>query len=338
MHGLYIAGVILYWLIMTLAVVHVVMDNRQPAKTMAWVLVILFVPVVGFVLYLFFGVNTRRERMVSQRSLDQLSKRSMLGFVEQQNLQLPERHLPLIDLYINQNFSLPFKDNDLQLLCDGEEFFPALFQAIGAARDHIHIDLYIIEDDPLGMLVSDMLIDKARQGVEVRLIYDDVGCWNVRHRFFERMREEGIEVVPFLPVRFPSFTSKVNYRNHRKLIIIDGRVGFIGGMNIALRYYNKGTSPWRDLMVRVEGTGVYALQRAFLIDWYFVDRTLISSRKYYPNVNANPNDNVNDNVNAQRSTLNAQRSYKSSPAAPCHPIRRLCRATCTPFPAPSIPS
>jgi cardiolipin synthase len=301
MHGLYIAGVILYWLIMTLAVVHVVMDNRQPAKTMAWVLVILFVPVVGFVLYLFFGVNTRRERMVSQRSLDQLSKRSMLGFVEQQNLQLPERHLPLIDLYINQNFSLPFKDNDLQLLCDGEEFFPSLFQAIGAARDHIHIDLYIIEDDPLGMLVSDMLIDKARQGVEVRLIYDDVGCWNVRHRFFERMREEGIEVVPFLPVRFPSFTSKVNYRNHRKLIIIDGRVGFIGGMNIALRYYNKGTSPWRDLMVRVEGTGVYALQRAFLIDWYFVDRTLISSRKYYPNVNVN--ENVNDNVNARRSTL-----------------------------------
>ena len=306
MHGLYIAGVILYWLIMTLAVVHVVMDNRQPAKTMAWVLVILFVPVVGFVLYLFFGVNTRRERMVSQRSLDQLSKRSMLGFVEQQNLQLPERHLPLIDLYINQNFSLPFKDNDLQLLCDGEEFFPSLFQAIGAARDHIHIDLYIIEDDPLGMLVSDMLIDKARQGVEVRLIYDDVGCWNVRHRFFERMREEGIEVVPFLAVRFPSFTSKVNYRNHRKLIIIDGRVGFIGGMNIALRYYNKGTSPWRDLMVRVEGTGVYALQRAFLIDWYFVDRTLISSRKYYPNVNDNVNDN--DNVNARHSTLNAQRS------------------------------
>ena len=292
MHGLYIAGVILYWLIMTLAVVHVVMDNRQPAKTMAWVLVILFVPVVGFVLYLFFGVNTRRERMVSQRSLDQLSKRSMLGFVEQQNLQLPERHLPLIDLYINQNFSLPFKDNDLQLLCDGEEFFPALFQAIGAARDHIHIDLYIIEDDPLGMLVSDMLIDKARQGVEVRLIYDDVGCWNVRHRFFERMREEGIEVVPFLPVRFPSFTSKVNYRNHRKLIIIDGRVGFIGGMNIALRYYNKGTSPWRDLMVRVEGTGVYALQRAFL---YHLER-------YFHAVNADADD-VFTTLNAQRSTL-----------------------------------
>ncbi len=279
MHGLYFIGVVLYWIIAALSVIHVVMDNRQPAKTMAWALVILFVPVIGIVFYLFFGVNTRKQRMVSQRSLDQLSKRSMLEFVEQRSLRLPDNHKPLIDLYINQNLSLPFKDNDIQLLNNGYEFFPELFKAIGEARDHIHIDLYIIESDALGMLVSDMLIDKARQGVEVRLIYDDVGCWNVPHRFFERMREEGIEVSPFLPVRFPSFTSKVNYRNHRKLIVIDGQVGFIGGMNIALRYAKE---PWRDMMLRVQGSAVYALQRAFLVDWYFVDRTLISARKYYP--------------------------------------------------------
>ncbi len=278
MHELYIIGVTLYWIVAVITVVQVVMENRQPAKTMAWALVILLVPVVGITLYFFFGINTRRERMASQRSLDQLSKRQMFGFVQQQNLQLPEHHKKLIDLYVNQNFSLPFKDNDIEIFTNGHEFFASLFQAIGAAREHIHIDLYIFEDDALGMLVSDMLIDKARQGVEVRVIYDDVGCWNVKHRFFERMRLEGIEVSPFLPVRFPSFTSKVNYRNHRKLIVIDGRVGFIGGMNIAMRY----VSPtWRDTMVRVEGMGVYALQRAFLIDWYFVDRTLISDRKYY---------------------------------------------------------
>ena len=117
----------------------------------------------------------------------------------------------------------------------------------------------------------------------MKLIYDDVGCWNVSHRFFERMREEGIEVVSFLPVRFPSFTSKVNYRNHRKIIVIDGTVGFIGGMNIALRYVKgTGTMPWRDTMLKVTGGAVYALQRAFLVDWYFVDRTLLSDRKYYP--------------------------------------------------------
>ena len=143
--------------------------------------------------------------------------------------------------------------------------------------------MYIFADDALGTLISDALIDKAHEGVEIRVVYDDVGCWNVKHDFFEHMREEGIQVMSYLPVRFPSFTSKVNYRNHRKIVVIDGNVGFIGGMNIALRYV-KGTGqmPWRDTMMKVTGGAVYALQRAFLVDWYFVDRTLLSDRKYYP--------------------------------------------------------
>lgn len=283
MNELNLIPVIIHYVIAVLAVIHVVMDNRQPAKTMAWALVIWFVPFAGVILYLFFGINTRKERMISQRQLDDLSKRSMLGFVEQQGLTLPEEHKPVIDLFINQSFSLPFILDDVEVYTDGYQFFPALLAAIGKARSHIHIDTYIIEEDPLGNLVADMLASKAREGVEVRLIYDDVGCWNVRHRFFERMREEGIEAVPFLPVRFPSFTSKVNYRNHRKLMVIDGEVGFIGGMNIALRYVKgTGRQPWRDTMLRVTGLGVYALQRTFLIDWYFVDRTLLNERKYYP--------------------------------------------------------
>ncbi len=283
MHELNLILVIVYYIIVVLAVVHVVMDNRQPAKTMAWTLVIWFVPIVGIVFYLFFGVNTRKERMVSQRSLDELSKRSMLGFVEQQDLQLPDEYKPVIDLFINQSLSLPFKGSEVEVYTDGYQFFPALLSAIAGAKNHIHLDMYIFEDDALGYLIADMLIDKAREGVEVRVIYDNVGCWSVKNEFFERMREEGIEVVTFLPVRFPSFTSKVNYRNHRKLIVIDGVTGFTGGMNIALRYV-KGTNgqPWRDTMVRMTGTGVYALQRAFLIDWYFADRTLLNDRKYYP--------------------------------------------------------
>ena len=269
--------------IAVLTIVHVVPDNRQPAKTMAWALVIYFVPIVGVGFYLFFGINTRKERYVSERNMNQLTKRSMLEFVEQQNLRLPERHKPLIDLFINQNLSLPFKDNNVDIYTDGYQFFTALLQEISKAKSHIHLDMYIFADDALGRLVADALIDKARQGVEIRVIYDDVGCWNVSSQFFERMREEGIEVVAFMPVRFPSFTSKVNYRNHRKIIVIDGQVGFIGGMNIALRYV-KGTKeqPWRDTMLKVTGGAVNALQRAFLVDWYFVDRTLLSDRKYYP--------------------------------------------------------
>ena len=274
----------LVWqVIAILAVIHVIMDNRQPAKTMAWALVIWFVPVVGLIFYLFFGINTRKERYVSERSLNMLTKRSMLEFAEQQNLRLPERQKPLIDLFVNQNLALPFKGNQVEIYTNGYEFFPALLAAIHEAKSHIHLDMYIFVDDALGYLISDALIAKSREGVEVRVIYDNVGCWNVNHSFFERMREEGIEVVSFLPVRFPSFTSKVNYRNHRKIIVIDGRMGFIGGMNIALRYV-KGTEghAWRDTMLKVTGGAVAALQRAFLVDWYFVDRTLLSDRKFYP--------------------------------------------------------
>jgi cardiolipin synthase len=158
-----------------------------------------------------------------------------------------------------------------------------LLYEIGQAKHHIHLISYIIEDDPVGRLVADALMDKARQGIEVRLIYDDVGCWRVKKAFFEHMRDAGIDVHAFMPVHFPVFTSKVNYRNHRKICVIDGKVGFIGGMNIAYRYV-KGTAKqtWRDTHLRIKGRGVYGLQKAFLVDWYFVDRSLIGGQKYYP--------------------------------------------------------
>ena len=273
----YIIGWVLVWLLAGLAAVHVVLDNRQPVKTMAWVLVILFLPVVGVVLYIFFGINHRKEKIISQQQLDELAKRSMLNFVEQHDLRVPDRQKQLVELFSNQDMALPFKDNQIDIMTDGNAFFPELLKDISAARHHIHIDIYIFEDDALGNLIADALRDKARQGVKVRIVYDDVGCWRVSHCFFESMREEGIEVAPYLPVRFPSFTSRANYRNHRKLIVIDGKVGYVGGMNIALRYVK-----WRDTMLRVTGGAVYALQRAFLVDWYFVDRTLITDRSYYP--------------------------------------------------------
>ena len=281
MGGLLYIGYVLMMVAAIVAIIHVLMDNRQPAKTMAWILVIGFVPVVGVVFYLFFGINHRKERIISQSQMDELTKRSMLSFVEQHDFHVPERHKPLVDLFVNQNFSLPFKDNQIDIMTDGYAFFPELLKDIAEATHHIHINMYIFENDAVGRLVADALMDKARQGIKVRLIYDDVGCWRVGNRFFEQMRESGIEVAPFLPVRFPSFTSKVNYRNHRKIIIIDGRVGYIGGMNVARRYVS---AKWRDTMLRLQGGVVYALQRAFLVDWYFVDHSLITDRIYYPPV------------------------------------------------------
>ncbi len=278
--------IISVYVVVTLAaMVAVLMDNGQPAKTMAWIMVLIFLPVVGFVLYFFFGRNTRKERMISQRSLDQLTKRSMLEFAEQKDLKIPDEQEALVKLFTNQNWALPFKDNEVDIFTNGYDFFHSLLRDIGKAKHHVHIDSYIFNDDALGYMVADELIEKAQQGVEVRVIYDDVGCWNVKSDFFERMREAGIEVHAFMPVKFPAFTGKVNYRNHRKLCVVDGKTGYIGGMNIATRYIQgRSGRAWRDTHLRIRGGAVYGIQRAFLVDWYFVDRTLISNRRFYPDV------------------------------------------------------
>ena len=274
-----------YIVIVAATIIAVLLDNKQPAKTIAWLMVLIFIPVIGWLLYVFFGQNVRKQRLMSQRSIDQLTKRSMMEYDVQGDLRLPEKVEPLVRLFANLNVALPFKDNQTQVLGDGYAFTYALLKAFAQAKSHIHLETYIIEDDPLGNLIADALIAKAREGVEVRLIYDDVGCWNVKERFFERMRDEGIDIHAFMPVRFPAFTSKVNYRNHRKLCVVDGKTGFIGGMNIALRYVKgDGKQTWHDIHLRIEGGGVYAIQRAFLVDWYFVDRTLLTQRRFYPPV------------------------------------------------------
>lgn len=287
-------GLVLYELLVVAAIVHVLMDNRQPDRTIAWALIIFFVPFAGIIFYLFFGVNTRKERLISKRSMDKLTKSSMLSFVEQRNLKVDKRHRQLVDLYVNQDLSLPFKDNKTDIFTSGEAFFQSLINDISHAKHHIHIDMYIWEDDTIGNKVADALIAKAKEGVAVRVVYDDVGCWRVPQRFFNRMSREGISVQPFMPVRFPTLTRRVNYRNHRKVIVIDGQVGYIGGMNIADRYeHGIGDQEWRDTMLRIVGGAVYGLQRTFLIDWYFVSRTLITDSDYYPPVKLQqPNDCV----------------------------------------------
>ena len=295
---------VVYSIIIIITMVRVLMDNRQPAKTMAWMLVLMFIPFLGIILYIFFGQNTRKERKIWQQSLDQLTKRSMLEFVEQKDFNIPEEYRTISNLFMNQNLALPFKNNEVEIYTSGYDFFPSLLMEIGKAEHHIHIDTFIISDDPLGRIIADALIDKAKQGVEVRLIYDDVGSWRTPNSFFMRMRNEGIEVYAFMPVRFPAFTSRVNYRNHRKICVIDGEVGFIGGMNIARRYV-QGTSKqsWRDTHVKLTGAAVYGLQRAFLVDWYFVSKVLITERSYYPEIIIGQNNSLVQVVTSSPTSL-----------------------------------
>lgn len=274
---------LVYLAVILFTIVIVLLDNRNPVKTMAWVLVLVFLPVVGLAFYFFFGRNTRKERLISKKGFSRLSKRPMAEYQAQEALGDFTGRNQLIPFFHRVSNALPFEGNDVHVFTDGYSMYQELFRRIAKAKHHIHLEFYIFEDDAVGRLLRDLLIDKAREGVSVRLLYDDVGCWDVNPMFYDEMLCEGIEVRSFLKVRFPQFTSKVNYRNHRKLAIIDGKVGFIGGMNIALRYL-KGVpwGVWRDTHICLKGKAVYGIQTAFLTDWFAVDRTLLTSAQYFP--------------------------------------------------------
>ena len=285
-HIEYIVGsllFLLYGITIVGLVLVIIAENRNPLKTIPWVIVLLLAPGVGLLFYFFFGRNQRHERMISRKGYNSLLKKPMLEYMTQTSLVIPEEYNRLISLFRNTNQSLPFDGNRLEAFTMGEAMLQALLREMQKATHHIHVEFYIFEDDAIGRMVRDVLMQKAHEGVEVRVLYDDVGCWHVPNRFFEIMREAGIEVRGFLKVRFPLFTSKMNYRNHRKLVIIDGRVGFVGGMNLAERYI-RGVDwgIWRDTHMLIEGTAVHGLQTAFLLDWYFVDRTLLTKAVYFP--------------------------------------------------------
>ena len=274
----------IFLLAVVATIVVVVMDNRNPFKTLAWVLVLVFLPVIGLILYFFFGQDTRKERLISKKGFKRLTKYPMMEFQMQESFKASEeKQHQLIRFFQRVNLALPFEGNSMKIFQDGSSMLQALLATINSAKHHIHVEFYIFEDDAVGCLVKDALIEKAREGVEIRVLYDDVGCWKVPHRFYDEMREVGIEVRGFLKVRFPRFTSKVNYRNHRKLVVVDGRIGFVGGMNLAERYL-KGVpwGIWKDIMMQVEGKAVYGLQMAFLTDWYATDHSLITSSSYFP--------------------------------------------------------
>ena len=263
----------------------IILDNRNPVKTMAWILILMFLPLAGLVLYFFFGRSQRRVRVIGKKSYNRLLKKPMAEYLAQNSCVLPMNYSRLIALFRNTNQAFPFDGNRVEVYTRGLSMLQSLLRELQKATKHIHMEFYIFEDDAIGRMVRDVLVDKARQGVEVRVIYDDVGCWHVPNRFFEEMRNAGIEVRSFLKVRFPLFTSRVNYRNHRKIVVVDGRIGFVGGMNLAERYM-RGFSwgIWRDTHILIEGKAVHGLQTAFLLDWYFVDRTLITASRYFPKI------------------------------------------------------
>jgi cardiolipin synthase len=272
--------------------VMIILEKRSPFKTAAWVLALILLPVFGVVFYLFFGQEYRKKKLFSRKGIKSLNQYRKLSITQLRQFEHIYQNLPpeimakesIIRLLLKNSNALLTSGNRLKILNDGEETFRSIFKAIESAKHHVHLEYYILEDDKIGNKLKDLLIRKSLEGVEVRIIIDDVGSWGLSNKFIRELRNNGVEIYPFMEVRFPRLTSRVNYRNHRKIAIVDGKIGFLGGINFADRYLEgiKRIGPWRDTHLRIEGDAVKCLQIVFSSDWYIVIHENLNGELYFP--------------------------------------------------------
>lgn len=294
LNGVFVLEII-YLITVLFTIILVVQQKGDPLKTISWIMVILLVPIGGIILYFYFGKNYRRQKIFNRKGLSDMEH--MRDFSHRQILELPDKEFlknpkikskqHIMTLLLNNSKSLLSEHNILKVFSSGKEAFDIIMADISAAKDHIHLMYYIIEDDKIGGHIKDLLIKKAREGVEVRIIYDDMGSWKLSKKYTGPLENAGVQVFAFLPVRFPWFTNKINYRNHRKIIVIDGQIGHVGGMNIADRYIEGGAElgMWKDMQLRIEGEAVHSLQVIFLTDLFFVSGKAINDNKFFPEHN-----------------------------------------------------
>lgn len=291
----YLSNIPLGWLYYTLSaayaltvvviIVVILSENRSPVKSLAWVTVLLLLPLLGIVLYVFFGRSIKNTRMISRRNRRRL--RGKNEWARRRNidaLRLSAESKSLLKLTRNLAGEAIYDADSIEVYTDGQSKFDALLRDISQASRYINLQYYIIEDDPMGQRVKDALIERARSGVTVRLIYDNVGSFKVKRHYFDELKEAGVQVYPFFNVVFPPFGTRINWRNHRKISIIDGEIGYIGGMNLAQRYVDGGKkfACWRDTHIRFTGPAVRSLQYSFALDWNFMGQPLIEDEPPTP--------------------------------------------------------
>ncbi|MGM9923957.1 MAG: cardiolipin synthase [Bacillus sp. (in: firmicutes)] len=251
------------------------LENRHPTQTLTWLVVIGAFPLFGFIFYFLFGRNYRKERLYRKKYF--LDKQAFLEIEGQSDMseerleEMGEHQQKVIKLAQRIGNSPISFATETKVLTNGEETFSHILDELRRAKHHIHLEYYIVRDDRIGHDIKSVLIERAKSGVEVRFLYDAVGSWTLTRSYIKELRESGVEVAPFGPVHLPFLTNKANFRNHRKIIVIDGHVGFVGGLNIGDEYLGRNESVgfWRDTHLLAKGEAVRTLQLIFLQDWYY---------------------------------------------------------------------
>lgn len=266
-------------------IITVILENRNPFRTSAWVLLVGFIPFLGLIAYIIFGQKQRKLYRINKFYYKRLQRRPKHLSLKQEESPIDLARLPwqkVINLAENNAQAMLLSLDNSTVYTEGKAFYQELLHDIDQASMHIHIQAYIFDDDEIFTQLCQALVKQSRKGVDVRIIYDYVGSYNMPQSKWQHLSQEGIMVYPFLPVRLPLLSSTVNYRNHRKICIIDGHIGYIGGMNFAKRYQEGNQlGMWRDTHFRLEGDAVSALQSGFLMDWYTVSRRVVSVERFY---------------------------------------------------------
>ncbi len=260
-----------------LAFTVIFLERRNASSTWAWLMVLFFIPIAGFILYLIFGRKLNNQKIFTWDTISKLGVRkeveSQLRAIEDGEFAFKHEALmqykDLYYLHLKNNDAIYTQDNDVEIFTDGKEKFTALIKDLEQATDHIHLLYYIIRHDQLGKRIADVLVKKARAGVEVRFLYDAMGSRLLSRKYIKRLKNAGVHVDAFFPAKLPLINFKLNFRNHRKLAIIDGKIGYIGGFNIGDEYLGKDHKfgYWRDTHLRIYGDAVRNMQTRFILDW-----------------------------------------------------------------------
>ncbi|WP_048148962.1 cardiolipin synthase [Methanolacinia paynteri] len=269
----------LYMLILIINIIMVIsiifFERKKPSAALLWVAVLLFIPVFGFVAYLIFGQTIYKERIFKIKEDDDRRIREIIS--RQLAMVKSIQFLPgekagdynrMREMLLATNYATITGDNEVEIYTEGEKKFEALIDAINSAEESINFQYYIIRNDELSKRIVSALTEKARQGVKVRVLGDAVGCHRLPRNFFRELKDAGGETAFFFRSKYIHINMRINYRNHRKIVVIDGKTGFVGGFNVGDEYLGKGPlGYWRDTHLKIVGSAVYSLQARFFLDW-----------------------------------------------------------------------
>lgn len=282
----------LYSLFVFIVCINILMNSETPSKALGYLLLVISFPVGGVLIYMSVGLNYRKKELYRKKlKIDEKEYPKLEEEAIALSLETLSKNKDKIDNFyqlasFSKDKSLTSSNNNVTVMVNGEAKFPDVFESLRSAKHHIHIEYYIYENDTIGNELAQILIEKAKEGVEVRFIYDDFGSSGIRKNIAHQLREAGVESYPFYKIKLIMLANRMNYRNHRKIIVVDGTIGYIGGINVSDKYINNDKDDklyWRDTHLKIVGNSVFNLQTIFLADWNFcANQKIRYSSNYFP--------------------------------------------------------